>query len=760
MASPCFARRRFGSVGSVVAAFTVLSVTVGAGALAPAAAFAVPAVSAASATAGTTGRVAGLAVGAEVVSSGDSGYLTSRADDSGSGSTLLEWHRYADGSVTSVGEGVVGYDSDSDFVVTGDGGSTVFLRDMRDVPEGAAWSASYDLAAEFGPGAKLVGVVGDDLFVKVPAAGGGYQELWQLGRADGVVTKTKRSSNPYSMDFKVVASTGDTMIVLSSNRVFPSSSTFRTEYWKTRTPVGGDAPVESGSRMNIGPWTQAATGARTADYESWVEYRGGVAELVVDGTFVHRRFAMDSSMSGAVVVGLIKDTLLYGVPGRASDAATSGPLYARSVTDPAAAPYRLLEHFSSAAHAPDGGLLVRGATADADGLFRIREATGGLPAATLVEDTGRLAPVKVTETKVPAAVSLEKPGAAVAMEWTLSRANASVDLTLTHTATGRKRTEHLTGPVSGSRFAFAWNGVLDGVSAPNGAYTWQVTATPADGVGAPATAQGSLRVSRQANPHDFGDNGSTDVLARDSSGVLWRDDLFDWPSDGGGKVTTAKRTRVGTGWQGYNQIEAVGNIAGTPTGDVVARDASGALWMYQGRGDGAFAARVRVGGGWQIYQKITGGGDLTGDGRSDLVAADAAGVLWLYKGTGSSSAPFAPRVRVGGGWQIYNRITAVGDVAGSTAGDLVARDASGVLWLYQGTGAGKFSARVRVGTGWNAFSHIVGAGDVTADGRPDLIAHGPNGTWVYRSTGSATAPFSRMTTDLYTGEGGRFNDVV
>ncbi len=410
------------------------------------------------------------------------------------------------------------------------------------------------------------------------------------------------------------------------------------------------------------------------------------------------------------------------------------------------------------AHAPDGGLLVRGATAEADGLFRIWEGNDGLPSATLVADTGRVLAVKVTGSKAPTTVSLEKPGTTVPMEWTLSRPNATVDLTLTHTATGRKLTKRLPQQVSDSRFAFVWDGVLEGISAPNGAYTWQITATPTDGVGGPATAHGSFQVSRQANPHDFGNNGSTDVLARDASGALWRDDLFDWPS--GSKVTTAKRTRIGTGWQVYNQIVAAGNLAGTSTGDLVARDASGVLWMYLGKGDGTFATRVKVGTGWQIYKKITAGSDLTGDGRPDLLATDASGVLWLYKGTGSSSAPFAGRARVGSGWKIYNQITAVGNIAGSTAGDLVARDTSGVLWLYQGNGKGNFSTRVRIGSGWNAFSHLAGAGDVTADGRPDLIAYGRNGTYVYRSTGSTTAPFSRLTTTLYAGEGTKFNSIA
>ncbi|MGK5631051.1 FG-GAP repeat domain-containing protein [Streptomyces sp. URMC 123] len=750
MASVRTTRRR---LGACVA--TVLAVTVGAGVLGSpgaAAASAPAAVSVAGTAATTATAAANLPLDAEIVSTGDTGYLTSRKDDSGA--TVLEWRAYADGSVLPITTGTVGHESHSDTVVTSDGGSTVFLRDMR---EGGTLSASFDLAAEFKPGAKLVGVVGENLFVKVPTGTADYHELWQLTPVDGVARKTLRLGGGYGLDFKVVAATSDAMLLLSSNRVFPSPATRKTEFWLTRRNVDPDSAVKEGSSANTAPWTHASTGAFSADYESWVEYRSGAATLRVEGVYVHRTYTLDSSMSGAVIAGVLQDTLLYGVPGKAADE-TPSPLYARNVKSSTAAPYKLMEHFSSVAHAPDGGLLVRGATAEADGLFRIWPGDDGRPTATLVAATGRVPAVKVTESKVPTAVDLEKPGTTVPMEWTLSRANATVDLTLTHPATGTKLTRRLARPATGSRFAFTWDGVLDGISAPNGAYTWQLTATPADGAGAPATASGSLQVSRRANPHDANDNGSTDVLARDASGVLWRDDLFDWPS--GDRDTTAKRTRIGAGWQIYNRIEATGNIAGAPAGDLVARDASGVLWLYLGKGDGTFAPRAKVGGGWQIYDKITAGSDLTGDGRPDLLATDTSGVLWLYKGTGSWSAPFAPRTRVGGGWQIYNEITAVGDIVGGTAGDLVARDTSGVLWLYQGNGAGDFTTRVRIGAGWNAFSHLVGAGDVTADGRPDLVAYGPGGTYVYGSTGSPTAPFSRRTTTLYAGEGTAFNHIA
>ncbi|MFD9380447.1 FG-GAP repeat domain-containing protein [Streptomyces sp. NPDC059999] len=736
-------------LGACVA--TVLAVTVGAGAFVAPGAVAAPATT--NGVAAITAAVeASLPLGAEIVSTGDTGYLASRKDDSGT--TVLEWHRFAEGSVVRVGTGTIGYDSNSDIAVTGDGISSVHLRDMT---PGATEAASFNLATEFGPGAKLVGVAGKSLFVSVPTTSD-YHELWQLSQVEGVTQRTRRSANAYSRDFKVISSTASELLVLGSNRVFPSSSTFRTEYWNALADLDGNGPLDGAGREFTGAWTSASTGAYTADFRAWTEYAGGAGKIVVTGQSPRKEFALDGSMSGTVIAGITGNTLLYGVPGKADDQTTPRPLHARTITTADGAPYKLLEHFSSVAHAPDGSLLVRGATADADGLFRISDGSGGIPSVTLVADTGRSLAVKVTESKVPTAVSLEKPGTTVPMEWTLSRPTATVDLVLTHTVTGTKLTKRLPQPPSGGRFVFTWDGVLGGVSAPNGAYTWTATATPTDGIGGPAIVSGSFQVTRQANGHDFSDNGSTDVLSRDATGVLQRDDLFDWPS--GGRVTTAKRTALGSGWQIYNQIEAAGDLAGTPVGDLVARDTTGALWLYQGNGKGGFTSRSKIGSGWQIYQQIAGGSDLTGDGRPDLVATDTAGVAWLYQGTGSASAPFASRARIGGGWQVYNQITAVGDIAGSAAGDLVARDTTGVLWLYQGDGKGNFTSRVKIGAGWNAFSQLVGAGDTTGDGRPDLIAYGPNATYVYHSTGSTTAPFTRLTTTLYAGEGSKFNTIA
>lgn len=117
---------------------------------------------------------------------------------------------------------------------------------------------------------------------------------------------------------------------------------------------------------------------------------------------------------------------------------------------------------------------------------------------------------------------------------------------------------------------------------------------------------------------------------------------------------------------------------------------------------------MKVGTGWQIYNNIVSTGDLTSDGKPDLIGRDANGIIWLYKGTGSATAPYAPRVQVGTGWKIYNSIVGPSDLTGDGKVDFVARDGSGTLWLYKGTGSATspYAPRVQVGPGWQSYNLI------------------------------------------------------
>ncbi|MFD8716634.1 choice-of-anchor D domain-containing protein [Streptomyces sp. NPDC059629] len=232
------------------------------------------------------------------------------------------------------------------------------------------------------------------------------------------------------------------------------------------------------------------------------------------------------------------------------------------------------------------------------------------------------------------------------------------------------------------------------------------------------------------------------LLARDTSGVLWQ-----YHGTGVPAAPLAKRLGVGPGWNTYNLITSVSRVMSDGSGSVVARDATGTLWLYQGTGKAAapFAARRKVGPGWGGYTSLTGTGDLTNDGRTDLLARDASGRLWLYRGTGNATTPFAARTLISGGWNTYTTLTGAGDVTGDGRADLLARDTKGSLWLYRGTGNATtpFAARTLISGGWNTYNAFAGPRDITGDGKADLLARDTTGTlWLYRGTGNAAAPYA------------------
>ncbi|MDF6043865.1 VCBS repeat-containing protein [Streptomyces sp. JH14] len=249
------------------------------------------------------------------------------------------------------------------------------------------------------------------------------------------------------------------------------------------------------------------------------------------------------------------------------------------------------------------------------------------------------------------------------------------------------------------------------------------------------------------------------LLARDSAGKLW-----DYRGTGKAAAPFTTRWTAGSGWNSYNAVTKLSPVTedlyyyngSTPSaaelrghGDAVGRDTTGHLWYYHRKFDGwPFSQRTLVGGGWQGYNMITGGGDVNGDQNTDLLTRDAAGVLWLYKGTGSASAPFAARTRIGAGWNTYNRLAGSADLTGDAKPDLLARDAAGVLWLYKGTGSASapFAARTRIGGGWNTYNTISVIGDLTYDRKSDFVARDSAGVlWLYKGTGSAAAPFAART---------------
>ncbi|MFE9933280.1 FG-GAP repeat domain-containing protein [Streptomyces sp. NPDC005533] len=169
--------------------------------------------------------------------------------------------------------------------------------------------------------------------------------------------------------------------------------------------------------------------------------------------------------------------------------------------------------------------------------------------------------------------------------------------------------------------------------------------------------------------------------------------------------------RVSTTWN-YPLTVGPGDLTGDGKGDLLSRDSAGVLWLHPG--DGAlvtrFGARVKVGTGWNGYDALVGAGDYSGDGRPDLLARDTSGRLFLFKGTGTATAPFAAREQVGSGFDQYDKLFVPGDIDGDSKGDLLCRLPNGVVYRYSSTGkagTATFAARVKFGTGWNLYKNLV-----------------------------------------------------
>ncbi|MEU7114521.1 VCBS repeat-containing protein [Streptomyces sp. NPDC046182] len=688
---------------------------------------------------------------AEIVSAGTTGFLSK----TNSAAPEYRWTRYADGTSAVLPAAAFVTGGVSDFVVTGDKADPMDNRVLRihDMAAPSAAPVEVDLD-ELGDGYWFAGAVGSTLIVLVESPEGGWLPHLITVEGGSVTDRPVTGMPQGACDLNVTAYSKDTAVFdcgLGLNEIRGKAVV------DLATAAVVSSHVQAGSPARL--WEAAVSGTHVAWHE-WVD-----GERVIGaarrGSTETRRIRTKSYyeddfrlVGGWVTLGEPSRLDQGGGSYHGGTATPPRPLTAESAET--GETVELLTHLSSSVPAPDGSLMVRGGTlSKGDGLYRVALGADGKPAATLVAPTGQATAVTLLGSTVPSVITGEQLAQGVDLSWDLSRSDAYVWATLVHVRTGQRQqwplVQTTTSTTAPRKVGLHWNGkdlsTPDSASpALNGEYTWELTARPDDGIGPELTATGRFTVTRPVAPHDHDDNGTPDIFVRNTSGALTR--VGTHPSEAGDNLVHAGAWNVGGGWQIYDRMESVGNVAGTSVSDAIARDRSGALWLYQGTGAGTkpLLTRTKIGGGWQIYDQLAGGGDLTSDGKADLVATDKAGVLWLYSGTGNANAPFSARKKIGTGWGIYNQLTATGNLAGGAAGDLVARDKDGVLWLYLGKGDGTFTARTRIGSGWNTYDDIIGIGDGNSDGRPDLLAlkRGAatgGGSYFYAGTGDRSAPF-------------------
>ncbi|WUH91972.1 VCBS repeat-containing protein [Streptomyces sp. NBC_00433] len=345
---------------------------------------------------------------------------------------------------------------------------------------------------------------------------------------------------------------------------------------------------------------------------------------------------------------------------------------------------------------------------------------------------------------------------------TLDRPVDGWQLTISDAATGKTAATFNGGPAH-EIVSVQWGGHLaSGALALSGPYKWKLTATAGGAATAVQGASGTLVVFCGALRFRSYDCDGQQAMLGVRHGPYGGYEGHWWGATATGGLVDGGYTDdwiPGTGPGDTSALVPFGDINGDGTGDLLARDPSGVLTAYLGLGQAYFntgeadVKRVRIGGGWNIYNTLLSTGDLNGDGHDDLVARDAAGVLWFYAGTGKSS--LTSRVRIGGGWNTYTKLVATGDLTGDGAGDLVAVDGSGVMWRYSGNKQGGFTTRVKIGAGWTMYNTIVGFGDLSHDGNNDLVARDSAGR-LWRYDGTASGVFSGARVQIGSG----FNSYV
>jgi subtilisin family serine protease len=212
-------------------------------------------------------------------------------------------------------------------------------------------------------------------------------------------------------------------------------------------------------------------------------------------------------------------------------------------------------------------------------------------------------------------------------------------------------------------------------------------------------------------------DAAASIVARDSSGALWL-----YPVIAGQFVP---RLSLGSEWSTYTSLAGAGDLTGDGFRDLITVGPDSTVNLHSGTADGAFSTPQSVPGNWSGTSALFSPGDFNGDGHNDLLSRSAIGNLLLHVNSGTGI--FAAPRQVGNGWDGLNSLFGAGDFNGDGFADVMARNSAGQLMLYSGNGRGGWLGGAVVGTGWGAFTSIFSAGDFEGDGASDVLARLSNG---------------------------------
>ncbi len=130
-------------------------------------------------------------------------------------------------------------------------------------------------------------------------------------------------------------------------------------------------------------------------------------------------------------------------------------------------------------------------------------------------------------------------------------------------------------------------------------------------------------------------------------------------------------------------------------------------------------------GGVSTVWTIVGTGDFNGDGKSDILWRDSSGNVAIWEMNGTSV--LNPNATVIGGVSTVWSIVGTGDFNGDGMSDILWHDTSGNVAIWEMNGTSVLNPNATFVGGVSTVWSIVGSGDFNGDGKSDILWHDTSG---------------------------------
>ncbi|HVM87612.1 MAG TPA: FG-GAP-like repeat-containing protein [Puia sp.] len=303
--------------------------------------------------------------------------------------------------------------------------------------------------------------------------------------------------------------------------------------------------------------------------------------------------------------------------------------------------------------------------------------------------------------------------------------------------------------------------VIVGSAAAHSAYVYLGSASGLSSSAATTISVGSGNFGTSvAGAGDVNGDGYGDIIVGEPGTLSGNAYVYLGSSSGLGASPSPSITLSGTGPFGVS-VASAGDVDGDGLSDIIIGNAFGTANVYSHYSSGAFTViKTLVGTGTYFGSSVAGAGDVNADGYSDVIVGNASGNVFVYEGSASgvSTTAAVTLAEPGAGPNYGFSVANAADVNGDGYSDIIVGDNGGHVYIYEGQsaspGLSSTAATTLTGTG-NFGISVSGAGDVNGDGFADVIVGDENGkTFVFNGSASGIASGTSATaTTALTGSG-------